>query len=94
MFGFGKKKVKDPQLEALLQAVEVNMANNYKDEAQADFRAVLAYMQKAAPDRESVLQAAYGSRIKALEEKLEGYTARAYLESAYDAEKYLEENHD
>lgn len=32
--------------------------------------------------------------IKSELEKLEGYTARAYLESAIDAEKYLEENHD
>ena len=38
MFGFGKNKLKHDELETLVQKIEINMGNNYKDASHEAFR--------------------------------------------------------
>ena len=38
MFGLGKNKLKHDELETLVQKIEINMGNNYKDASKEAFR--------------------------------------------------------
>lgn len=71
---FGMKK--DPALEAQIAKVRMNMENNYKDAAQAEFRALSAlYEETVSSGRLKEKQAAYyTAQMAEFTEKLKKYT--------------------
>ena len=72
---FGRKK-RDEETDNLIASLQMNMANNYKDAAQQDYRKLVevfeqkkasgAYSEKILPE--------YEKRMKGFSEKLEGYS--------------------
>lgn len=38
MFGFFKRNAKNKRLEAIIQSIQMNLSNNYKDAAQMDLK--------------------------------------------------------
>ena len=71
---FRSKYVKE--LDAIISRIEMNMANNYKDNAQSDLRELEETFGKFV--QESLLKdkdiTVYEARIKAYQEKLKGYS--------------------
>lgn len=69
MFGFGKKI---PELDQLIQSVEMNMENNYKDNAQSAFHQLQdAYCKRDLSDKQ---KAHYEPILTDLAKRLEGFT--------------------
>ena len=75
MFGL-KKKI--PELDELIQSIEMNMENNYKDCAQSNFHELKdAYCRFDAENKITDKQRAYYEPIlKDLTNRLEGFTHR------------------
>ena len=67
---------KDPELERAIARVRMNMENNYKDAAQAEFRTLqTVYEETKASGRLKEKQAAYYETVMTeLTEKLRKYT--------------------
>ena len=64
------------ELDELIARIDMNMSNNYKDNAQADFREFEAALKRFT--EEGVMKGKtlyfYESRLKAYQSKLAGYT--------------------
>lgn len=76
MFGFVKKTGKIKQLEKIIQELEMNMSNNYKDAAQEDFKkleSALDEMEAAGGISEAQLSY-YRQRLSSFKQKLKNYT--------------------
>lgn len=73
MFGFSKKI---PEMDQLIQSVKMNMENNYKDCAQANFRQIQEmYCTLDEQNKLSERQRAYYEPILTdLAKRLEGFT--------------------
>ena len=67
-------KKTDPELEQLLKTLHMDMANNYKDAAQDDFKRVKTCFEKRKADLPEKLQRHYSIVIEELESVLAGYT--------------------
>ena len=68
------QKKKDPELEKLIAVMQMDMSNNYKDAAQADFRKVkecFAGKESRLPEKQRKM---YADLIREYEKSLEGYT--------------------
>lgn len=71
MFGFLKSSGKNKQLEEIMQHLEMNVANNYKDAAQLnlkEFEEVLAELKEAGKLK--------GAQLAYYEDKLQDFKAR------------------
>ena len=70
------RKRRDPETDNLIASVQMNMANNYKDAAQADFRKLSAlYEEKTRSGAyPSKLQSEYDALMADLSEKLQFYS--------------------
>ena len=75
---FGKKKVKGKNelLNGLLNQTEVNLANNYKDEAQRNFKAFREAFEKVSAEGglDEKQQAYYGEKLQDLSGKMDHFT--------------------
>lgn len=76
MFGFIKNMGKNKQLEAVIDKLQMNMSNNYKDAAQDDYRELLdLYRELTENGILSVKQwEYYKSVIENYSVKMENYT--------------------
>ena len=70
------RKRRDAETDSLIAAVRMNMANNYKDAAQADFRKLKALYEKKTEEGVYApkLQAEYDSLMAEFSAKLQYYT--------------------
>ena len=70
------RKRRDAETDNLIASVQMNMANNYKDAAQADFRKLTEVYRKKSESGayQPKLQAEYDRRISEFSEKLQYYT--------------------
>lgn len=76
VFGFLKKAGKVSRLEKIVQELEMNMSNNYKDAAQENFREfeqALNELEAAGGIREAQASA-YKQKLSAYKQKLKNYT--------------------
>ena len=70
------KKKRDAETESLMASLQMNMSNNYKDAAQADYRKLCAlFEEKRASGAYTEKQLAeYGRQMNEFTEKLQGYS--------------------
>ena len=70
------KSKEEKELDELIGRVEVNMSNNYKDAAQADFKELEQFWEKLAASGKlkPKVQGQYETVIKDYRERLVGYT--------------------
>lgn len=76
MFGFIKKLGKVEKLEKIIQELEMNMSNNYKDAAQENFREfenMLNVLEQENTISQSQLSY-YRQRLSTFKQKLKNYT--------------------
>jgi len=76
MFHFLKSRNKNQQLEIILQKVQINMSNNYKDEAQANLKEFhSAFTELLNTDKLNEKQKAYYmNKLNILKEQMKNYT--------------------
>ncbi|MBQ9119920.1 MAG: hypothetical protein IJY09_07720 [Lachnospiraceae bacterium] len=76
MFGFFKKAKTAKQLDTLLQNIQLNLSNNYKDAAQEDLRELERRLQASveAGELSAAQQEFYESRLSALKVRLKNFT--------------------
>ena len=70
------KSAKEKELDAIIQRIEMNMQNNYKDNAQdalKELEKALATMKNDGKVKPSVIEK-YDSICKMYQEKMKGYT--------------------
>lgn len=70
------KSAKEKELDAIIQRIEMNMQNNYKDNAQSALRKLeeaLDTMKNEGKVKPSVIEK-YESIVETYKEKLKGYT--------------------
>ncbi len=73
---FNFKSSAEKQLDGLIQKMEMNLSNNYKDNAQSDLKKLeetLAEMKAAGTLKETV-QAKYESIMETYRQRLKGYS--------------------
>ncbi len=73
---FNFKSSAEKQLDGLIQKMEMNLSNNYKDNAQSDLKKLeetLAEMKAAGTLKEAV-QAKYESVMENYRQRLKGYS--------------------
>ncbi len=76
MFDFLKKPKKNRDLEALMERIESNMANNYKDAAQEylkEFEEKLVELKETGSLKEDQVKM-YGDRLYSYKSRLKGFT--------------------
>lgn len=76
MFGFLKKAGKTNQLEKIVQELEMNMSNNYKDAAQENFKEfeqTLHHLETAGELSEAQVSN-YRRKLSLYKQKLKNYT--------------------
>lgn len=69
------KSAKEKELDAIIQRIEVNMQNNYKDNAQDAFRKfeeMLTALKNEGKMKPSIIEK-YDSVLKIYKDKLKGY---------------------
>lgn len=73
--GFFKSRY-ERELDGLISKIEMNMSNNYKDNAQADFREYEATLKRFIEEGllKGRTRSFYESRLQQYRSKLEGYT--------------------
>lgn len=76
MLGFLKKAGKTKQLDTLLQNIQLNLSNNYKDAAQEDLREFESCLMAAieAGSLSASQQEFYESKLSALKVRLKNFT--------------------
>ncbi len=70
------KSTKEKELDAIIQRIEMNMQNNYKDNAQSalkDLEVAIEAMKNEGKVKDAVIQK-YESIMGTYKEKLKGYT--------------------
>lgn len=70
------KSAKEKELDEIIQRIEVNMQNNYKDNAQAafkEFEETLTAMKNDSKTKQSVIRK-YDGILDSYREKMKGYT--------------------
>ena len=76
MFGFLKKNGANKQLDAVIQRIQMNMENNYKDAAQLnlkEFEALLQELKDAGKLSEKQLSH-YESKLSAFQDRMKNFT--------------------
>lgn len=76
MFHFFKEFQKNKQLDAILQRIEMNVSNNYKDAAQSglkDFETELRRLEETGRIKEKAKDY-YEERLSSLKEQMKNFT--------------------
>ena len=76
MFGFGKKKLLNKELEAILSELRMNASNNYKDLAKQAFNAFTQRFRelKEAGSLTEKQLTHYEAELERLQEDMKGYS--------------------
>lgn len=76
MFGFAKKHGKVKRLDEIIQEMEMNMSNNYKDAAQENLKELQNTLEEleSAGEISGAKLSGYQQKLAAYKEKLKNYT--------------------